>query len=189
MHLIKPALFTLLLLPLCWMAWQGLAGQLGANPIEAGLRQLGHWTMRLLLLTLALGALAQLCRWQWPLAIRRMVGLFAFFYACIHLLVYVGLDQFGEPSAILDDLRYRPYILLGMLAWLILLLLSVSSLAGIKRHLARQWHWLHRLIYLALPLALAHAFLVQKTLNPQAMLYTALFILILLMRWLPPRRT
>ena len=189
MRLLKPSLFALLCLPLLWLGRAAWQGQLGANPIEAGLRELGHWAIRLLLLTLLLGAVARLSGQLWPLALRRMVGLFAFAYASIHLLVYVGLDQFGEPLAILEDLRYRPYILLGMSAWLILLLLAVSSWRASQRWLGPYWGWLHRSIYLATPLALAHALMVAKTISYSALAYTALFLLILVLRWLIPSRT
>ena len=184
MPLLKPSLLALLLLPLCWMVWQGLAGQLGANPIEALTHQSGHWALRLLLLTLALRPLAQLSGWRWPMAIRRLVGLMSFLYALLHLGIYVGLDHFFDTQAILDDLRHRPYIAFGMAAFALLLLLAATSSQAAMRRLGRRWGQLHRLIYPAALLGLLHYWLVSKT-GSETWLYgyTVLTLLLLALRW------
>ena len=185
MRWLKLILFILLSLPLAWLPWAAWQGQLGANPIEALLHGLGHGALRLLLLTLLLGTLAHLASWRWPLALRRMVGLFAFSYALLHLLVYLGLDQFMDLRLILEDLRFRPYILFGLAAWLLLLALTVTSTRGWRISLGYRWVWLHRLIYLAIALALTHHFMVAKSLSQSAMLYTTAFTLLVVLRILP----
>jgi sulfoxide reductase heme-binding subunit YedZ len=187
MRWLKPLAFLLCSLPLLWLAYAAIRGGLGANPIEAAMHQLGHWALRLLLLGLALNVLVRHTGWRRPMLLRRMLGLFAFAYALLHLSVYIGLDQFFELAAILEDLRYRPYILVGLSAWLILLALAISSTRSWQRRLGRRWGQLHRLVYVAVPLAIGHNFMVAKTISPEAMVYTALFIPLLILRLLPRR--
>lgn len=187
MRWLKPSVFLLCSLPLLWLAWAALSGELGANPIEAAMQQLGHWALRLLLLGLALNALSRHSGWRRPMLLRRMLGLFAFAYALLHLLVYISLDQFFELAAILEDLRFRPYILIGLSAWLILLAMAITSTRRWQRRLGRRWVQLHRLVYVAMPLAIGHNFMVAKTISPEAMVYTALFIPLLILRLLPRR--
>ncbi|MBE0509755.1 MAG: sulfoxide reductase heme-binding subunit YedZ [Chromatiales bacterium] len=187
MRWLKPSVFLLCSLPLLWLVWSGLHGGLGANPIEAAMHELGHWALRLLLLGLALNILSRHSGWRRPMQLRRMLGLFAFAYALLHLLVYITLDQFFDLPAILEDLRFRPYILIGLSAWLILLAMAITSTRHWQRRLGRRWARLHRLVYVAVPLAITHNFMVAKTISPEAMVYTALFIPLLILRLLPRR--
>jgi sulfoxide reductase heme-binding subunit YedZ len=125
--LVKPALFLLCLLLAAWLFWAAVSDQLGANPAEALIRSLGDWTLRFLVILLAvtplrvLSGLTAMVRW------RRMLGLFVFFYACLHLLAYAWFDQDLVLAAVVDDAIKRPFILVGMLAWSLLLLLAATS--------------------------------------------------------------
>jgi sulfoxide reductase heme-binding subunit YedZ len=125
---LKRGVFLLCLAPLGWLLAQALLYDgLGANPIETIIRFLGDWALRLLLLTLAATPLRLLTGWGWPVRLRRLLGLFAFFYAVLHLLAYTVLDQFFAWAAIWEDIVERPFITTGMLAWLLLLALAVTS--------------------------------------------------------------
>lgn len=183
MRWLKPVVFLLCLLPLAWLLWRALAGQMGANPIETLSHELGHWTLRLLLLTLTLSPLRRLSHWRWPLGLRRMVGLFSFFYAMLHLLIYVILDQYLDWAAILDDLLHRPYITIGMTSLLLLLPLALSSNRASIKRLGRHWGRLHKLIYPAAILAVLHYWLSLKVIGGEAMIYALTLGLLLLLRW------
>ena len=154
--LLKPAVFSLCLLPLALLVQDGFTGGLGVNPIETVTHHTGDWTLRLLLATLALTPLRRLFGWAWPLRLRRMVGLFAFFYACLHLLTYLWLDQFFAWGRIVEDVIERPFITLGMLAFLGLVPLALTSTRGMQRRLGRRWKTLHRLVYPVAILGVLH---------------------------------
>jgi len=154
--LLKPVVFSLCLLPLALLVYDGFTGGLGVNPIEAVTHRTGDWTLRLLLATLALTPLRRLSGWAWPLRLRRMVGLFAFFYACLHLLTYLWLDQFFAWGRIVEDVIERPFITLGMLAFLGLVPLALTSTRGMQRRLGRRWKTLHRLVYPVAILGVLH---------------------------------
>lgn len=183
MRWLKPVVFLLCLLPLAWLLWRALAGQLGANPIETLSHELGHWTLRLLLLTLTLSPLRRFSHWRWPLGLRRMVGLFSFFYGMLHLLTYLILDQYLNWAAILDDLLHRPYLTLGMTSLLLLLPLALSSNRASIKRLGRHWARLHTLIYPAAILAVLHYWLSLKVIGGEAMIYALTLSLLLLLRW------
>lgn len=183
MRWLKPVVFLLCLLPLAWLLWRVLAGQLGANPIETLSHELGHWTLRLLLLTLTLSPLRRFSHWRWPLGLRRMVGLFSFFYGMLHLLTYLILDQYLNWAAILDDLLHRPYLTLGMTSLLLLLPLALSSNRASIKRLGRHWARLHTLIYPAAILAVLHYWLSLKVIGGEAMIYALTLSLLLLLRW------
>ncbi len=153
----KPLLFALCLLPLAQLVWGAASDGLGANPAEALIRGLGDWALRLLCLTLAITPLRQLLTQPALARLRRMLGLFAFFYASLHLLAYGWLDQGLDLAEIGRDIAKRPFILMGFSAWLLLLPLAATSFnAAIKRLGARRWQALHRSIYLLALIALAH---------------------------------
>ena len=132
---VKPALFLLCLAPAVWLLWAAVHDQLGANPAEALIRSLGDWTLRFLVLVLAvtpmrvMSGLSVMARW------RRMLGLFVFFYACLHLLAYAWFDQGLVLTAVVDDVIKRPFILVGMLGWALLLVLAATSFnAAVRAH-------------------------------------------------------
>lgn len=148
----RRALFVLCLLPLAYYG-QGLwQDALGANPIEAVTRGLGDWALKLLLMTLAVTPLRRLTGWVWLLKLRRTLGLFVFFYACLHLTTYLWLDQFFDWPAVGKDIVKRPFIAAGMIAFALLVPLAITSSNAMVRRLGgHRWRELHRLIY---PLAL-----------------------------------
>ena len=152
----KPVVFVLCLLPLALLLWQGFTDSLGANPIDEIADRTGEWTLRLLLITLLMTPLRRWSGWSWPLRIRRMLGLYAFFYACLHLLSYLWLDQFFDWGEIWLDILERSFITLGMLAFLLLVPLALSSNNYMVRKLRRNWKRLHRLAYVVPALAVVH---------------------------------
>ena len=157
--LVKPLVFVLCLLPLAWLVYGAANDQLGANPAEALIRGLGDWTLRFLCITLAVTPLRLHTRTPQLARFRRMLGLFTFFYACLHLLAYGWLDMGLDLAEIGRDILERPFILVGVTSWLLLLPLALTSTNAAVRALGgRAWRTLHRLIYLIAPLALLHFF-------------------------------
>lgn len=180
--LLKPLLFALCLLPLAGLASGWLHGSLGANPIEATTRTLGDWALRLLLCTLAVSPVRQLTGWNAFMRVRRMLGLFAFFYAALHVASYVVLDQFFAWSAILADIVKRRYITVGMAAFLLLVPLAITSTKGwVKRLGAATWRNLHRLVYPAAALSVLHYFWMVKADVREPLTYAA--VLAALLAW------
>lgn len=157
--LAKPAVFALCLLPLAWLAAGAATGALGANPAEALIRSLGEWALRMLCLALAVTPLRIHTRTPQLARYRRMLGLFAFFYASAHLLAYAWLDMGLHLADMARDILKRPFILVGMVSWLLLLPLAATSTQRAVRALGgRSWRALHRLVYVAAPLTLLHFF-------------------------------
>lgn len=147
--IIKPILFIVALVPLAFLIYRALVGDLGANPIETINRYTGDWVLRLLMLTLAVTPLRRLTGWNGLLRYRRMLGLFAFFYACLHFLSYAWLDQYFVLADIVKDVAKRPYITVGFASFLMLIPLAVTSTNAMIRRLgAKRWQQLHRLVYL-----------------------------------------
>ena len=162
----KPVVFALCLLPLVWLVFGAVADRLGANPAEALIRALGDWTLRFLCLTLAVTPLRVRTRTPQLARFRRMLGVFTFFYACLHLLAYAWLDMGLEPAEIGRDILKRPFILVGFATWLLLLPLALTSANRAVRWLGgRQWQALHRLVYLIAGLALLHFFWMRSGKN------------------------
>lgn len=149
--------FAVLALPLAWLVGLGLTGGLGANPIEYITRFLGDWALRMLLVTLAATPLKTLFGWVWPVRMRRMLGLWAFFYVALHLTNYVVIDNFFAWGDIWRDIVKRNFITVGMIAFLIISALAATSWNGaIKRLGAKAWKRLHRLVYVAAALGCLH---------------------------------
>ena len=164
--LAKPLVFVLCLLPLAWLVFGAINDQLGANPAEALIRGLGDWTLRFLCLTLAVTPLRVRTRTPQLARYRRMLGLFTFFYACLHLLAYGWLDMGLDVADIGRDILKRPFILVGFACWLLLLPLAATSFNRAVRWLGgRQWQALHRLVYVIAPLALLHFFWMKSGKN------------------------
>jgi sulfoxide reductase heme-binding subunit YedZ len=145
----KPAVFVVALLPFLWLLFKGLTGRLSANPIEDITLTTGIWALRWLLVSLAITPLRRVTGWQRVIQYRRMLGLFAFFYATLHLLTYVVLDQGLAFEFILRDIVKRPYITMGMIAFTLMVPLAVTSTKGWIRRLGRKWQLLHRLVYVS----------------------------------------
>lgn len=180
---VRPVIFMLGLLPLLHLVGLGLTGGLGVNPIEFVTRSLGTWALTFLWLSLAMTPLRRLTGDGRCLRYRRMLGLYAFFYALLHWLSYVWLDQFFDVGEILRDLVKRPFIAAGMTAFLLLLPLALTSTDAAMRRLGRVWRRLHRLVYPAAVAALLHyVWLVKLDYTPPA-IYALTLLLLLLMRW------
>jgi len=177
--LIRIGLFLLCLLPAFWLSWGFFQQQLGANPFEVLTRNTGLWTLRLLLLTLLLRPLAELLKQRWLLRLRRMLGLFSFFYAGLHMLTYLWFDQFFDWSEIGVDIAKRPYITIGMLAFVLLIPLALTSTRAMMRRLGRRWQILHRLVYVIAPLGVLHFFLLVKADIREPLLYAVILALLL----------
>ncbi len=155
----KPLLFALLLLPLAQLLWGAVAGTLGPNPAEALIRGSGEWALRLLCLTLAVTPLRQASGWHALARFRRMLGLFTFFYACLHFAAYAWLDMGLGLAAIVADIPKRPFILVGTAALLLMLPLAATSFnRAIKALGPARWQALHRAVYAVALLALLHFF-------------------------------
>jgi methionine sulfoxide reductase heme-binding subunit len=161
------AVWAACLLPLMLLVAGGLRDALGANPIEHITRATGDWTLRLLLLTLAVTPLRQLTGWHWLVRLRRTLGLYAFFYGSLHLATYVWLDQFFDWPGIVADIVKRPFVTLGFAAFVLMLPLAITSTNGMIRRLGgRSWQRLHRAVYAVGVLGVAHYWwLVKKDLT------------------------
>ena len=156
-RILKPVAFLACAAPLGWLGFRALAGRLGADPIAEVLNQLGWWALFVLLACLACTPLQLLFGWTWPIRIRRMVGLFGFTYASLHLLAYVGLDNLFDWHDIWADIVKRKFMTVGFAAWLILLPLAITSTTSMMQRLgARRWKRLHRLVYVAAGLGVVH---------------------------------
>lgn len=176
---IKLVLFVASLLPTVWLAWGLLNNQLGANPFEVLTRETGLWTLRFLLLTLLIRPLAELSKNIWLLRLRRMVGLFSFYYACVHMLTYLWFDQFFDWREIGIDIMKRPYITIGMLAFLMLIPLAITSTRKMMRRLGKRWQKLHRTLYLIAPLGVLHFLMLVKADIREPLIYGLLLALLL----------
>jgi sulfoxide reductase heme-binding subunit YedZ len=153
----KPVLFAASLGPLAWLAWAAWAHRLGANPISTITLETGTWTLRFLVITLAVTPVRRLTGWNDIIRFRRMLGLFAFFYGSLHLLTYVWLDQFFDWHSIVKDVAKRPFITAGATAFLLMVPLAATSTAGMIRRLGgRAWRRLHRLVYVSAALGVLH---------------------------------
>lgn len=176
---IKPVLFLLLLLPLGMLAYRFYSDGFGANPIETINRYTGDWALRILLLTLAFSPFIRITRWHNIIQYRRMVGLFAFFYVCVHLTSYIVLDQFFDFSEIIDDVFKRPFITAGFSAFILLIPLAVTSTNKMVERLQYRWIQLHRLIYLIAMLAVLHFWWMVKVDTREPMIYAAILAVLL----------
>jgi sulfoxide reductase heme-binding subunit YedZ len=156
MRQLKRALFVSALFPLLINLWLAVQDRLGANPIETLTRSSGDWTLYFLALTLAITPLRRLSGQHWLQAMRRMLGLFAFFYACLHFTTFIWFDHFFDLGEIGRDVWKRPFITVGFAALLLLIPLAVTSTNAMQRRLGRRWSQLHRLVYGVALLALLH---------------------------------
>lgn len=153
---LKAAIFVAALLPLCRMVWLTASGQL-VEPLEFITRGTGDWTLYLLCLTLAVSPLRRLTAANWLIRLRRMLGLFTFFYAALHFTTFLWFDHFFDFGEMWKDVLKRPFITVGLLAFVLLVPLAVTSTNGMMRRLGgKRWQWLHRLVYVIAPLVIVH---------------------------------
>lgn len=178
----KPWLFIACLLPLGRLVGLGATGGLGANPIEFITHSTGTWALVGLLLTLSVTPLRQLTGRAELIRFRRMLGLFAFFYACLHFVTYIWLDQFFDLAGIGRDIVKRPFITVGFAAFVMLVALAATSPHAMMRRLGRRWQQLHRLIYPAALLGVVHYWWLVKKDVTQPLLFGAVLALLLVLR-------
>lgn len=184
----KPLLFILCLVPLATLLWRGYQQDLGANPLEFITHATGDWTLRFLLLSLAVTPLRRLARIPELIRFRRMLGLFAFFYGALHLLTYLWFDKFFDFADILKDIAKRPFITAGMAAFLAMAPLAATSTTGwIRRLGGRNWQRLHRLAYFAALAGVVHYYWLVKSDIRRPLIYASIAAVLLLAR-LPVRR-
>lgn len=188
----KPVVFLACLGPLMRLAWKAYAGLLGANPIEVITHSTGDWTLIFLLVTLSITPLRKISRQLWLIRYRRMFGLFAFFYACLHFTTYIWLDKFFNVHEMLADVAKRKFITVGFSAFLLLIPLAVTSTSGwIRRLGGKRWQALHRLIYLSAILGVVHYLWLVKADIRKPLAYGAILGVLLAYRvvaWLQARK-
>ncbi|MYM28821.1 sulfoxide reductase heme-binding subunit YedZ [Duganella sp. CY15W] len=153
---LKGAIFVLALVPLLRMAYLTVTGQL-VDPLEFITRGTGDWTLYFLCITLAVTPLRRLSGWNWLVKLRRMLGLYTFFYGLLHFTTFLWFDHFFDVQEMWKDVLKRPFITVGFIAFVLLIPLALTSTNGmIKRLGGKRWQWLHRLIYVIAPLAILH---------------------------------
>ncbi len=184
----KPVVFVAALVPLASIGLDAWNDALGANPIEAITHRTGDWALRFLLLTLAVSPLRRITGWSGVMRLRRMLGLYAFFYATLHGLTWLVLDQFFDWEAIAEDILKRPYITVGVTAWLLLIPLAVTSTRGMMRRLGRNWVRLHRLVYGIAVLGVLHFWWLVKADVSEPAVYALILSALLGYRVLVNRR-
>jgi sulfoxide reductase heme-binding subunit YedZ len=181
-------LFTNALVPAALLAWDAYQGRLGANPIEFATRATGVLTLIFLFITLAVTPLRKLTGANWLIKFRRLVGLYAFFYGCLHLLTYVWFDKFFSAREIFEDVSNRPFITVGMASFLLLVPLVVTSTNGmIKRLGGKRWARLHKLTYVAATGGVIHYYMGVKADTTIPILFAVVLAVLLDYRWVKSR--
>ena len=175
----KPALFLACLVPLAYIAWKFATDRLGANPIRELEIETGLWTLRLLAVTLAITPFRRAFGWNGLVKYRRMLGLFTFAYACVHLSMWAGVDWFFAWSDMWGEIVKHKYILIGMTTWLIMLPLALTSTKAAVRRLGKRWTTLHRLVYAAAITGTIHYLWAVKKDTFFPLVYLAVFVLLL----------
>ena len=177
--MVKAVLFLVCLIPLGRLAWFAYSGGLGANPIEFITRSTGTWTLVFLLITLSVTPLRHLTGRNQFIRYRRLLGLFAFFYACLHFTTYIWLDQFFEWPAIVKDVIKRPFITVGFASFILLIPLAATSTHAMQRRLKRRWQQLHRVVYLIAIGGVVHYWWLVKKDVTQPLLYAVALAVLL----------
>jgi sulfoxide reductase heme-binding subunit YedZ len=179
----KPVVFLLCLVPLAALGWRALHGELTANPIEFITHATGDWTLRFLIFTLCVTPFRKILHLPELIRFRRMLGLFAFFYACLHFTTYIWLDKFFDLSEMWKDIAKRKYITVGFTAFFLLIPLAITSTAGwIRRLGGKRWQQLHRLIYFSATLGVIHYYWLVKSAIIRPLTYGAIVAVLLLWR-------
>ena len=180
----KPVLWLLCLLPFAWLVWGAANDALGANPAEYLIRATGDWTLRLLCLTLAVTPLRVMFGLPELARLRRLLGLFTYFYVVLHALCYSWLDMGFEWGEVAADIAKRPFILVGFSAFVLLTQLALTSFNRAIRWLgAKRWQWLHRLVYVVAVLAVLHFFWMRAGKSNFAEVFVYASVLFVLLAW------
>jgi len=185
---IKPAVFLLCLVPLLELVWQGFFGSLGTNPVETITHATGDWTLRFLMITLSITPLRRLTGNHWLIRLRRLFGLYAFFYALLHFVTYIWFDQYFDWMEIAKDIPKRPFITVGFTAFVLLLPLAFTSTNAMMRRLKKNWQRLHKLVYLIALLGVLHFLWLVKADILEPSIYGAVLIVLLGYRAMQQRR-
>ncbi len=176
---LKIGVFLLCLLPFVWLVHAASAGGLGPDPAEAIMHVTGEWSLRILLLGLLVSPLREWLGWSPLIKLRRMLSLYAFFYACIHLATFCHFYVGWTADILVEELAQRPYITVGFAAWLMMVPLALTSTRGMQRRLRRNWQRLHRLVYPLAVLACVHLAWQARSDIGEAVLYSGLVLLLL----------
>ena len=189
--LLKRIIFAAALIPAALLVFDAFQGDLTANPIEYITHTTGDWAIRFLVITLAVTPIRRITGWNPVIQLRRMLGLFSFFYATLHFLTWFVLDWFFDVRQMAEDITMRPFITLGMATYVMLIALAVTSTQTSIRRLGRKWTQLHRLIYVAAVTSLLHFWLARKTVVPQFQVVLVAAVLLLGFRiwWAARQRT
>lgn len=187
-QLAKTTAFVACLFPLAYIALKYSRGSLGVNPIRELEIETGLWTLRFLAITLAITPIRRTFGWNWLAKYRRMLGLFTFFYATVHLSMWAGVDFFFAWSDMWDEIVKHKYILIGMVTWLIMVPLAITSTTGWVRRLGKRWTKLHRLVYVAAITGTIHYLWAVKKDTFFPVVYLAVFGLLLVYRLISARR-
>jgi sulfoxide reductase heme-binding subunit YedZ len=179
----KVVVFLLCLAPLALLGWAAYNNKLGANPIEYITHATGDWTLRFLCITLAITPLRKLLKLPDLIRFRRMLGLFAFFYGCLHLTTYVWLDKFFDWQEIVKDIAKRPFITAGFTSWMLMLPLALTSTTGwIRRLGGKRWRTLHRAVYFSASAGVVHYYWLVKSDVRKPVMYGTIVGVLLLLR-------
>ena len=196
---LKLTLFVVCLVPLARLVWAANRGALGANPVEFVTRATGWWTLALLFATLVITPLRRVTGAYWVVKLRRMLGLFVFFYAAVHFMTYIWLDVWFDLAAVARDILKRPFITVGFTALVLLLPLALTSTSAMQRRLGRAWPRLHRIVYAIALLGVLHFWWLVKRDITEPLLFALAYVVLMAMRIKtfparkfganPPRRT
>ena len=178
-RVIKPVVFILCLVPFAWLVWASFTHHLGANPVEKLNHHTGIWTLRILLLTLAITPLRRLTGWNILIRLRRMLGLYVFFYACLHFLTWLVFDHFFDLGEIAKDIIKRPYITVGFLAFVLLIPLAVTSTKKWVKRLGSRWAKLHKLVYVIATAGVLHYLWLVKADLREPVIYGSILAILL----------
>lgn len=178
-RLAKVVLLAAGLAPVAWLVRGMISGDLGVNPAETIQLQTGRWALRFLLITLAVTPIRRLFHWNVVIQYRRMLGLFAFFYASLHFASYIVLDQYFAFDAMVGDVVKRPFITVGFAAFVLMVPLALTSTKGWIRRLGRRWQLLHRLVYISAVCAVVHFIWKVKLVIGDPVLYAGILAALL----------
>jgi sulfoxide reductase heme-binding subunit YedZ len=186
--LIKPTIFLFCLIPFASLVWGAFNDELGTNPVETLSHETGEWTLRFLLITLCITPLRKITKVLWLIKLRRMIGLYAFFYAFLHFITYIWLDQYFDWAEILIDIPKRPFITVGFAAFMLLIPLALTSTNKMMQRLKKNWQRLHQLVYVIAMLGVLHFLWVVKADTLEPLVYTSILLVLFLFRAIDQRR-
>lgn len=185
---IKPVVFVICLVPFAMLLWDGFHNALGANPVEKITHRTGDWTLRFLLITLSVTPLRKMFGWTQLMRLRRMFGLFSFFYVCLHFTTFLVFDHFFDIHEIIKDIIKRPYITVGFSAFIMLIPLAITSTNSMRKRLGKRWVRLHQLVYVIAVCGILHYFWLVKADILQPMIYAVILLSLLVVRVLYQRK-